>query len=93
MQTPLIFEDVLGMAGNWCKTLKPRGRLRNVQPSDLFVSGFSCKDVSNYNVSRLKHSNHIATGRGSTGGTFSGVRGYVVHHGPTVLLLENVRGL
>ena len=69
MQTPLIFEDVLGMAGNWCKTLKPRGRLRKVQPSDLFVrvSGFSCKVVSNNDVNRLTHSNHIATGRGSTG--------------------------
>ena len=60
---------------------------------DLFLAGFSCKDVSFLNVNRGSASECTETHSGTTGGTFLGVKLIVEMRRPKAFILENVVGL
>ena len=64
-------------------------------PLDLFIAGFSCKDVSHLNVFKWqKFQNNVVThNQGTTGSTLLGVLCYLWQRRPRTFILENVPGL
>ena len=58
-----------------------------------FGGGFSCKQLSKANNRRTSHKNCIADETGTTGGTWAGIRDYILLARPAVAFLENVTEL
>lgn len=88
----LLFGDVnelkTGTATNWLTE-----EVVTVPKVDVVIAGFVCKSVSTENNEREKFSNCIKEGCGKTGETFDGVIGYVKKYRPSVVIMENVKGL
>ena len=58
-----------------------------------FGGGFSCTQLSKANNRRTSHKNCIADETGTTGGTWAGIRDYMLLARPAVSFLENVTEL
>jgi hypothetical protein len=69
------------------------GELVDVPTPFLCIAGFECDSVSMANNSRPKYHDCLAARTGATGHTWGCVSNFVAKHKPTVLVLENVRGL
>ena len=99
METEIIFADVNEIHNDTAEAhVFMRGESRGVSmtkthPGDFFIAGFSCRDVSMYNVRRDAFSDCIASSNGTPGTTFAGSFKHVLAHGPVFIVLENVKGL
>jgi site-specific DNA-cytosine methylase len=58
-----------------------------------FGGGFSCTQLSKANNRRKEHINCIADETGTTGGTWAGIRNYIIMARPSMSFLENVTEL
>eukprot|EP00974_Lingulodinium_polyedra_P134168 11228302-Lingulodinium_polyedra.AAC.1 len=84
-----VFSDAreLGLAHAWCHRENRMVEVPN--RVDILLAGFPCKSVSNLNSDpRSIDDVDSATGEG-----LQGVINYLKAHAPTVVVLENVRGL
>ena len=68
-------------------------RVAPVAGAGWIGSGFSCKDVSEMNMSASDSKGCIGTGSLGTGGTFAGTMDYVDIVRPRVVFLENVAAI
>ena len=67
------------------------GEVELIPAVDIFVCGFSCKDLS-----PLKHAQNresLASGEGTSSQTLHGVLSYCSVHCPRVIIMENVTGV
>ena len=90
-----IFEEMMDLPSGVgpCYHHKAEGTDCTVSMTgDVFVCGFSCKDLSRLNNSHspAKRTRILEDGIGSTGGTFQALLGHVRRARPPCLLLENV---
>ena len=108
-----IFKDVGDMGGSWAKVWHDQfkttnGILVGVPPCDLFISGWSCKDLSlmscNSGEEMTDYIRNAITAyiedmdketpayEGTTLPTLIGSMKYIYHHRPQFILMENVIG-
>lgn len=85
----------------------PEGSVEEeIAPIDLFICGFSCKDLSNLKSGavgggasghtgsgKVDKAAMISSGIGTTGNTAQGVLGFMAEHAPAAVILENVTNL
>ena len=64
--------------------------MESVLSGELFVAGFSCKNMSKLNKDKQDYGNCICEKKGTSGVTFDGVIGHVRSFLPLMVCLENV---
>ena len=91
-ELPRLFGDIadLGTGQAWDYVA---GAVSPVPQVDVFVAGFVCKSISQQNLKREQFADCIREASGLTGVTFKGVLDYVKASKPSVVVLENVRGI
>eukprot|EP00959_Pyramimonas_sp_CCMP1952_P425520 8913518-Pyramimonas_sp.AAC.2 len=66
------------------------GTCQTVAAVDIVIIGFSCKDLSHYNIHSPENRDFVASGAGRTGGTLKSALDYIMRCRPRFVFLENV---
>ena len=87
-----LFKDGMDLSRESAYCVKA-GRFVRASNVHIFIAGFSCKTVSNYNSDKLGARRAILDYSGQTGVTFLAVVFFLEKKKPKVCILENVKGL
>jgi site-specific DNA-cytosine methylase len=88
-----IYKDICHLGNTLCQN-EVTDTVAAVQPMDILVVGFSCKDLSSLNSKMAKSSGArsvcLSTGSGTSSATFRGTLAACAAHRPKLVIMENV---